>query len=151
MVVINYVKLYEAYISNSDLIFNNESKPFEKGTYSDKMLLTMSGDLRYLLPGFHGRLYWLNYGWSLSNPIFNNSLRNQKVTLIIFKQIEGETLFDNARRFFHKNTLYVNDKVIIVNLGISSSVFLNDRGQTNKDYVQSYLSTLRNKINKSNY
>jgi hypothetical protein len=148
LVVFNYLTLYRDYAHNSQYVFADESKAFQKGTYSDKVLLTMTEDQLYYLPGFHGHLYWLNSGWV---PVFTDNLRKQKVTLVIFKQAETESFFDNAKHYFNKKILYKNDKIMIVQLNIPVSRFLTKANNTNRDFMQKYLDNLRDKINSSHY
>lgn len=144
IVIINFFTLYKDYMHNSFLLYVDESKAFEKGTYSDKILLTMSENQLYYLPGFHGKLYWLNSGWM---PVFGNAMRSQKVTLVIFKQLENDGFFNNARHYFGKNMLYANDQVIIAQLNEPASGFLTKANNTNRDFMHKYLDNLRNRIN----
>jgi len=144
IIVVNYVNLSISYTKNSNLLYDNESQAFQKGTYSDKILLTMSENQLYYLPGFHGHLYWINSGWM---PIFTNNFREQKVTLVIFSQLESESFFDNAKKYFHKNLLYANDKVIVAQLSTPASRFFTRENNTNRDFMQKYLDNLRDKIN----
>lgn len=146
IVILNYLNLYKAYAQNSEFVFNEESKAFQKGTYSDSMILTMSENQLYYVPSFHGRFYWLNSGWI---PVFDKNLRNKVVTLVIFKQVEGEKFFKDAKRYFNKTTLYSNDMVIITNLNIPASAFLKDDNRTDRKYMQEFLDILGNKIIKS--
>lgn len=143
VVIFNYFNLYTAYAQNSELVFNDESKAFQKGTYSGKMILTMSENQLYYVPGFHGKFYWLNSGWL---PVFDKSLRKQKVILVIFKQVEGEIFFKNAKLYLQKNIMYSNNMVIIANLNIPASIFLKNNNRTNRQYMQKFLDSLRHKI-----
>ncbi|HWY80297.1 MAG TPA: hypothetical protein VNW29_08115 [Candidatus Sulfotelmatobacter sp.] len=144
VVTVNFISLYKTYTQNSNLLYDEESQAFQKGIYSNRILLTMSENQVYYLPGFHGHLYWLNSGWM---PEFDKNLRRQKVILVIFKQLENESFFNNAKKYFHKDLLYTNDQVIIAQLNDPTYQFLTKANNTNRDFMHKYLNDLRAKVN----